>query len=249
MSDALPDTHVAAKVHSRVTQAILDAIAHIPGTDEKKSRNPREQARHIASAAAAKAALAAGTLASAPGLAGMLTLIPELLAVWRLQTKMVADIAAIYGQTSKLTREQMLYCLFKATAAKAVGELVVIIGQRALVRSPALHVLQSIAQRVGIKVTQKLLGKGIARWLPIVGALGVGAYTYYETGQVAQNAMDLFEKPIEVESTVSPISPASPPTRRKRPKKRPAGKKAANKPARPAKRKRPARKPSSASGA
>ena len=249
MSDALPDTHVAAKVHSRVTQAILDAIAHIPGTDEKKSRNPREQARHIASAAAAKAALAAGTLASAPGLAGMLTLIPELLAVWRLQTKMVADIAAIYGQTAKLTREQMLYCLFKATAAKAVGELVVIIGQRALVRSPALHVLQSIAQRVGIKVTQKLLGKGIARWLPIVGALGVGAYTYYETGQVAQNAMDLFEKPIEVESTVSPISPASPPTRRKRPKKRPAGKKAANKPARPAKRKRPARKPSSASGA
>ena len=203
-----------AIAHSRVAQAILDVIGNIPETDQRKSQNPRDQARHLASIAAGKAGLAAGGMASIPGPAGMLTVIPELLAVWRLQSQMVSDIAAVYGQKSKLTQEQMLYCLFKATAAKAVGELVVIIGQRVLIRRPALSVLQRVAQRVGIKVTQKLLGKGIARWLPIVGALGVGAFTYYETGQVAQTAIELFEKTIEVETTTVTATPSPRPKRR-----------------------------------
>ena len=224
-----------AIAHSRVAQAILDVIGNIPETDQRKSQNPRDQARHLASIAAGKAGLAAGGMASIPGPAGMLTVIPELLAVWRLQSQMVSDIAAVYGQKSKLTQEQMLYCLFKATAAKAVGELVVIIGQRVLIRRPALSVLQRVAQRVGIKVTQKLLGKGIARWLPIVGALGVGAFTYYETGQVAQTAIDLFEKPIEMEATVSPVTP---PKRRKRRTKSTPEKERRNAAAAPAVRKK-----------
>ena len=209
-----PDKEPTAVAHSRVTQAILDVIGNIPDTEERKRLNPRDQARHLATAAATKAALAAGGMAFIPGPAGMLTVIPELITVWRLQTQLVSDIAAVYGQKVKLTQEQMLYCLFKATAAQAVTELVVIIGQRVLIRRPTLRALQRIAQKVGIKVTQKLLGKGIARWLPFVGALGVGAYTYYETGQVAQTAIDLFEKSIEVETTTVTAAPATPGKRR-----------------------------------
>ncbi len=248
MSDAPPDEKIAATVHSRIAQTILDAIAHIPDTDERKSRTPREQARKIASAAAARAGLSAGALATPPGFAGMLTLIPELLAVWRIQTKMIADIAGIYGQTLKLTREQMLYCLFRATAPTAVGALVVMVGESVLVRRPTLRAIQKISEKVGIKVTQGLLGKSIARWLPLVGALGVGAYTYYETGRVAQTAIELFERAIEVEVTVSDVTP---PTPRQRPKKRTTGeaaaKKSTAKKAEPAKRTRRTRKPPSAS--
>ena len=28
--------------------------------------------------------------------------------------------------------------------------------------------------------------------MPVIGALGVGAYAYYDTGQVARTAIDLF---------------------------------------------------------
>jgi hypothetical protein len=248
MSDAFPDEKIAATVHSRIAQTILDAIAHIPDTDERKSRTPRQQARKIASAAAAKAGLSAGALATPPGFAGMLTLIPELLTVWRVQTKMIADIAAIYGQTPKLTREQMLYCLFRATAPTAVGALVVMIGESVLVRRTTLRAIQKIAEKVGIKVTRTLLGRSIARWLPLVGALGVGAYTYFETGRVAQTAIDLFEKVIDVEATVSVVSSRAP---GKRPKKRPTGKgvakKSVAKKAKPARRERPTQNPSSPS--
>jgi hypothetical protein len=139
--------------------------------------------------------------------------------IWRIQTKMVADIAAVYGQTSRLTREQMLYCLFKATAAQAVGVLVVAVGEGVLIRRSTLRFLQSVAARVGVKVTQKLVGRSIVRWLPLLGPLGVGAYAYYETGRVAQTAINLFEKSIEVEATVSEAKPR---VRRKAPQKQPA---------------------------
>jgi hypothetical protein len=37
-----------------------------------------------------------------------------------------------------------------------------------------------------------MAGRGIARWLPVVGAIGVGAYARYDTRQVARTAIALF---------------------------------------------------------
>lgn len=36
------------------------------------------------------------------------------------------------------------------------------------------------------------VGKAIARYAPLVGALGVGAYAYYDTQKVADTANELF---------------------------------------------------------
>lgn len=112
---------------------------------------------------------------------------------------MVADIAGTYGKQTFLTREQMLYCLFRHTAAQAVRDLVVRVGDRFLVRRVLLRAFQTIARKVGVRITQRVIGKSISRWLPIIGALGVGAYAYYDTGQVAQTAIELFEGEIEIE--------------------------------------------------
>jgi hypothetical protein len=40
--------------------------------------------------------------------------------------------------------------------------------------------------------TQRLLEKGAARFIPMVGALGVAAYAYYDTGHGGHTAIDLF---------------------------------------------------------
>jgi hypothetical protein len=37
--------------------------------------------------------------------------------------------------------------------------------------------------------------------LPVIGALGVGAYAYYDTGQVARTAIDLFGAEASSKST------------------------------------------------
>ena len=52
--------------------------------------------------------------------------------------------------------------------------------------------IERIAAKIGISVSKRLVGRGIARWIPVIGALGVGAYAYYDTGQVARTAMTLF---------------------------------------------------------
>jgi len=175
-----------------VAEAILNVLGKIPGTNKRRSATPAESAREVANAAAARAALISGGLALPPGPIGWLTILPDLIAIWRLQSQMVADIAALYGKSATLTKEQMLYCLFKHAAAQAVRDMVVRVGNRAIVQRATLRGLQTAAERIGVKVTQRALGGAAARWLPVVGGLGVGAYAYWDTAQVARTANELF---------------------------------------------------------
>ena len=196
--NTIPIRNTGDEPGNRLAQTILDLIGHVPGTSETKSLEPAIRARVVARAAARKAAVAAGSLALPPGPLGWLTILPEIITVWKLQTQMVADIAGIYGKEADLTREHMIYCLFRHTAAQAVRDLVVRIGERFLVRKASARAFQTIARKIGISITQQAIGKGVSRWLPIIGAVSVGAYAYYDTSQVARTAVELFERDIEV---------------------------------------------------
>lgn len=190
----------AAPGHDLIGRAILSLMGQVPSSRAKASPKPADDARQKANAAAAKAALAAGALALPPGPLGWLTLLPEMVGVWKIQRQLVADIAAIYGKGATLTPEQVVYCLFRHTAAQGVRDLVVRVGQRTLVRRASPLLIRAITRRIGTALAQRTLGKGVARWVPLVGAVGVGAYAYYDTAQVAATAMDLFEGVIEVEA-------------------------------------------------
>jgi hypothetical protein len=182
----------------QITQAILNVLEKIPATHRRASSTPEQAARELANTAAAKAALISGGLALPPGPIGWLTILPDLVIIWKLQSQMVADIAALYGKSATLTKEHMLYCLFKHAAAQAVRDLVVRVGNRAIVQRATLRALQTAAERIGVKVTQQAVGAAVSRWIPIVGALGVGAYAYYDTAQVARTAIELFGGPLDL---------------------------------------------------
>jgi len=184
--------HTPKTLVDRLTRAIVNLASEVPNTSEHKSRGPEHRARVIASSAANRAALAAGTLALPPGPVGWLTIVPELVTIWHIQRQMVADIAGAYGVSAELTPSRMLYCLFRHAAAQALRDVAVQVGARLLIQDVPLRVIERIASKIGISVSKRLVGRGIARWLPVIGALGVGAYAYYDTGQVARTAMTLF---------------------------------------------------------
>jgi len=184
--------HAENDLPGRIGQHIVHLLGNVPQTEQKLVNDPAARARGIAKAAANKAALAAGTLALPPGPIGWLTIVPELLAIWRIQAQMVADIAGVYGMSARLTREQMLYCLFRHAAAQAVRDLVIRVGGRLIAQDVPLRVFERVAQAIGVRVTQRVVGGGVARWLPVVGAIGVGTYAWYDTRQVALTAISLF---------------------------------------------------------
>ncbi len=176
-----------------LAKVALDIAGRIPSSEQQTATQPLLVAQALTRTAANKAAMTSGTLALAPGPFGLLTVLPDLLAVWRIQSQLVSDIAAVYGQSASLSKEHMLFCLFKHSAAQAVRDLAVRAGDRWLVRKVSGALVQNIAKRIGVRLSQKVLGNGAARFFPLLGAVGVGGYAYYDTTKVAASAIALFE--------------------------------------------------------
>jgi hypothetical protein len=173
---------------------VLEGVTStVPSSPEERRDAPAVRAQELTRAAASQAGATAGALALPPGPLGMLTILPDLIAVWHIQRQLVADIAACYGKTAELQREAMIYCLFKHAAAQVVRDLAVRLGTRLLLRRATVQTMERSLQRVGVAVSKRVLGRGIARWVPVAGAVGVGAYAFYDTLQVGKTARELFE--------------------------------------------------------
>ena len=187
---------------------VLERVtATVPASGENAPDDPAARAHALTLMAASNAGAIAGALALPPGPLGLVTVIPDLIAMWKIQRQLVADIAACYGKTAELHRETMIYCLFRHAAAQVVRDLVVRVGSRLLVREATVQTLERSLQRIGVAVTERAIGRGVARWVPVAGALGVGAYAFYDTVQVGRTARELFES--EIRTVADSPQPAS----------------------------------------
>jgi len=177
----------------KVEGTIERIITQIPAPHTRAVSNPDEQAAEIARAAAQRAALLSGSLALPPGPLGLMTVLPDLYLIWQTQRQMVADIFALYDRTAELTRTHMLYCLFRHAATQVLRDVAVRAGQRLVVRQLSAGALSSALKSVGVAVTQRIAGTAASRWVPLIGAVAVGGYAYFDTMQVAKTARRLLE--------------------------------------------------------
>ena len=189
-------TPYLAAPRQKLENALLDLVLRIPASRESAVEHPRIRAQAIGRAASRRASLLASSMALPPGFFGWLTVLPELVAVWKLQTQMVSDIAGVYGKSATMGREQMIYCMFKHVSAQLFRDVVMRVGERVLVKRVSSAFVQSAVKKLGFKITQSMVGKGVSRFLPLVGAVGVGAYAYFDTSQVARTAIELFSRDI-----------------------------------------------------
>jgi hypothetical protein len=187
---AIPDHGLV----QRTRNALLELISKIPTSSEDRVLDPATRARRLTTTAALKAATISGSLALPPGPLGLVTVLPDLYAVWRVQAQLVSDIAAVHGQTAFLSQESMVWCLFRHAAAQAVRDVVTRVGERVVVNGISLRAMETVLTKVGVTTTQRVLARGATRFIPVAGALGVAAYAYYDTGQVGHAAIDLFGK-------------------------------------------------------
>lgn len=181
---------------------VLALVVQPPEAACTASARPQDAAVRAIDGAARKAALAAGALALPPGPLGWATILPEMTAVWHIQRQLVADIAALYGRSAELGPAQMMWCLFRHTAAQALRDLGVRVGERVIVRPAAQALLQQAARAVGVHLGKKAATRAVSRWMPLVGAAGVGAYAYWDTRQVGRAALQLFESEQVIDNPV-----------------------------------------------
>ena len=183
---------------------LFKVINEVPSTGEMQSSDALLRARKLTAEASFKAAAISGALALPTGPLGWLTILPDLSAIWRVQAKLVADIAAVFGKKGNLTQESIIYCLFRHAAAQAVRDLVTRMGERLVVQRVSVRVTRDVLSRIGVKLVYRVGRRRLWQLLPAIGALAVAGYAYYDTDQVGQTAIEFFSK--EIESSNEPLS-------------------------------------------
>jgi len=58
------------------------------------------------------------------------------------------------------------------------------------------------AAAVGVQLGRQAAGRAVSRWVPLVGAAGVGAYAWWDTRQVGLAAQRLFERETVIDNPV-----------------------------------------------
>jgi hypothetical protein len=168
-----------------ISKSLDQIMSLIQKTKEPIHHEPLVKSRDIIKNASLKAGCIAGGLALPMGPLGILTIIPDLVAIWKIQNNMIKDIAEVFNKQVTSTRKQMIHCLFKHTTGQGAKEAIIKIGT------------QMAIKKIGISTSRHIAKKTIARCIPVIGAVGVGAYAYYDTSRVGKTAIELFSSNIE----------------------------------------------------
>ena len=188
-------------IQQKVSENILNTIDLVIADRKKyyhehpdKTPHPQAIDEMIKRYAATNFAVS-GALNLIPGPWGLITIIPDLMVVFRNQLALVYDIGVAYGQQKILNRGILAWLLLSATGSSA-GSLIVMQGTKALVRRSSLRVFQRLVNALAGRITQQVLKSTISKWLPVVGAAAMASWSSYITYRIGSKAKELFSKEI-----------------------------------------------------
>lgn len=136
-----------------------------------------------------KNAIISGGIGLIPGPVGMIAAIPEIVAVIKNQIKMVADIANAYGQ--KADKELVMEILFGVAGSATIG-LVAGAGQNIFVKKVGTKASKKAIEIFSKNILKQLLKSMSAKWIPVVGAVAMAAWSKYTTSKIGKRANDIF---------------------------------------------------------
>ncbi|MCQ2101919.1 MAG: EcsC family protein [Fibrobacter sp.] len=199
-------------IKDKFAKILVDVITDIPESMHSKIENPDDKVKKLIQQAGMKAATLSATLSIPAGMTGVLTSIPDILAVWRIQAQLVSDIAATYGKLALLTQEAMIWCLFRHSAASLLRDVAVRTGSRIVIQKLSFAAIEKLLQKIGLQVSTKFIGKTALKAIPVLGAIGNGAYTFYDTNEVGKTASAYFKSLADNKVEALESDPESPNT-------------------------------------
>lgn len=149
-----------------------------------------------------KAFAASTLLALPPGPLGLATILPELLAITKIQINLVYAIAKLKGKEAKLN-DSLVALIFAHEAGLQIGRyLSQNFGDKVVVRSLSKRALGQIAEQIGLRIGIRVTQKALGRWVPIVFAPVFGALSKKMTERIGEEAAKLFDGEIELEDVL-----------------------------------------------
>ena len=164
-------------------------------------RNPSIEKR-IINEYTAKCSSISFAAAIVPGPWGALTIIPDLLLVYKYQIEMISKLSYLNGKEAKVTPELLLYILFEGISKIGISTIT-IKGTQVMTKRVGARVLQKIVNALGGSILQKAITKFASRWIPVAGSTAMGIWTGYLTKKIANRASEIFKKDIVDEAVVS----------------------------------------------
>lgn len=143
------------------------------------------------------------TLSAVPGPFGMATILPEIVAVTKLQINLVYKIAKYYKNLETLKHSIVLLIFANALGLTIGNQLVRRVGVRLVIKALSTPVIERIAQRIGLQIAAKITQRIAGRWLVVIAAPLFGLFSKKMTQKIGVEATALFaETTIEIEATI-----------------------------------------------
>lgn len=196
---------VSDKLQHELTEKIEDAFNYvIKSKNEEYRGNPgaiptRDQVPGLIAKCANINSVVSGGASLVPGPFGMLAVVPELAVVIKNQIELIYDITRAYGQEEPAD-PSLLLAIFVQAMGTSAGTLIVLHGGKYVVRRASLSVLQKVIAILGGKITQQALKSAVSKWLPVVGAAAMAAWTNYMTRSIGNKAVEIMKVGVVIDN-------------------------------------------------
>jgi hypothetical protein len=178
----------------RILENVLNTLG--PNPDEIKVDGTSQKMIRKASRAAFLISTGAGIPTGPMGLA---TIVPEVVALIKLQINLIFKVAKFHQQEAKVNKTIILTVLGVAMGVVLKHALINKVGTRLIVKSLSAEGAKRITREIGEKFATGLLKRGLGRWIPLMLAPVFGYLSLSMTRKVGREAESLFSHELEVD--------------------------------------------------
>lgn len=151
--------------------------------------------------AAKKASVISAGANLPPGPFSLLTVIPELVAVSKVQIDLIYRIAKYYKKQRVINKTIVLLIMANALGITLGRSIFRTAGKRVVIKVLGSRVLMQFAKRIGIQISSRVIAKLPVRIIPGVAAVIFGWLSYSMTKKIGEKADELLSQDIKMEDT------------------------------------------------
>jgi len=196
----------ATEISKKITQPIMDLITNffrskIDDFSKDSDRPSSNGAQSIVKEYTLKCGSVSFVAGLPPGPWGMLTIIPDIVMVLRLQTEMLAKLSVAFNKEKVVSKELVLYMLFQGVGAAGISFVTVKVGQL-IVKRASTRIIQRMVAMLGGRILQRAVARAAARYIPIIGPSVMAGWVGYMTRKIGNVAIDLLSRDIVIKGDV-----------------------------------------------